>query len=105
MNMEIEGHEFWGADGKNVWYDLQTPKSQVFWLASYNLETGCAHVVQPADRRMVGTLQRVAGRKTFRWRRRRAEQRGRGTTANGFICSALRSGQTGTVPICRIQRR
>jgi oligogalacturonide lyase len=40
MNMEIEGHEFWGADGKNVWYDLQTPKSQVFWLASYNLETG-----------------------------------------------------------------
>ena len=40
MDMEIEGHEFWGADGKHVWYDLQTPKSQVFWLASYELETG-----------------------------------------------------------------
>jgi oligogalacturonide lyase len=40
MNMEIEGHEFWGADGKKVWYDLQTPKSQVFWLASYDLGTG-----------------------------------------------------------------
>ena len=40
MNMEIEGHEFWGADGKWVWYDLQTPKSQVFWVAGYNLETG-----------------------------------------------------------------
>jgi len=40
MNMEIEGHEFWGADGKHVWYDLQTPKSQVFWLANYELATG-----------------------------------------------------------------
>lgn len=40
MNMEIEGHEWWSADGKNVWYDLQTPKSQVFWVAGYNLETG-----------------------------------------------------------------
>lgn len=40
MNMEIEGHEFWGADGKLIWYDLQTPKSQVFWLASYNVSTG-----------------------------------------------------------------
>ena len=40
MNMEIEGHEFWGADGKMIWYDLQTPKSQVFWLASYNVSTG-----------------------------------------------------------------
>jgi len=40
MNMEIEGHEFWGADGKLIWYDLQTPKSHVFWLASYNVATG-----------------------------------------------------------------
>jgi oligogalacturonide lyase len=23
-----------------IWYDLQTPKSQVFWLAGYNLATG-----------------------------------------------------------------
>jgi oligogalacturonide lyase len=40
MNMEIEGHEFWSADGKTIWYDLQTPKSQVFWLAGYNVSSG-----------------------------------------------------------------
>jgi len=40
MNMEIEGHEFWGADGKVIWYDLQTPKSQLFWLAGYEVATG-----------------------------------------------------------------
>jgi oligogalacturonide lyase len=39
MNMEIEGHEFFGADGKTLWYDLQTPKSGVFWLASYDTVT------------------------------------------------------------------
>lgn len=40
MNMEIWGHEFFGHDGKTVWYDLQTPQSGVFWLASYDLTTG-----------------------------------------------------------------
>ena len=40
INMEIEGHEFFGGDGKMIWYDLQTPRSQVFWLAGYNVETG-----------------------------------------------------------------
>jgi oligogalacturonide lyase len=40
MNMEIEGHEFFAADGKSVWYDLQTPKSGVFWLAGVDLVTG-----------------------------------------------------------------
>jgi oligogalacturonide lyase len=40
MNMEIEGHEFFSHDGKTVWYDLQTPRSTVFWLAGVNLETG-----------------------------------------------------------------
>jgi oligogalacturonide lyase len=39
LNMEIAGHEFWGADGKTIWYDLQTPRSQVFWVAGYNVET------------------------------------------------------------------
>ena len=39
MNMEIEGHEFFDNDGKTLWYDLQTPKSQVFWLAKYNTVT------------------------------------------------------------------
>jgi len=40
MNMEIEGHEFFNGDGKWIWYDLQTPKSQVFWLAGFEVSTG-----------------------------------------------------------------
>ena len=40
MNMEIEGHEFFSQDGKSVWYDLQTPRSTVFWLAGVDLTTG-----------------------------------------------------------------
>lgn len=40
MDMEIAGHEFFSADGKTVWYDLQTPRSEVFWLASYEIATG-----------------------------------------------------------------
>jgi oligogalacturonide lyase len=40
INMEIEGHEFFGGDGKIIWYDLQTPRSQVFWLAGYEIATG-----------------------------------------------------------------
>jgi oligogalacturonide lyase len=40
MVMEIAGHEFWSADGKTIWYDLQTPRGEVFWLAGYNVETG-----------------------------------------------------------------
>jgi oligogalacturonide lyase len=40
MAMEIFGHEFWSHDGKTIWYDLQTPRGEVFWLAGYNVETG-----------------------------------------------------------------
>ncbi len=40
MAMEIYGHEFWSSDGKSIWYDLQTPRGEVFWLAGYNIETG-----------------------------------------------------------------
>lgn len=40
MQMEIAGHEFWSADGSTVWYDLQTPRGVVFWLAGYNVKTG-----------------------------------------------------------------
>ena len=40
MLMEIGGHEWFGADGRTVWYDLQTPRSQVFWVAGYNVSTG-----------------------------------------------------------------
>ena len=40
MDMEIAGHEFFGQDGKHIYYDLQTPKSEVFWLAEYDIATG-----------------------------------------------------------------
>jgi oligogalacturonide lyase len=40
MKMEIAGHEFFAADGKAIWYDLQTPRSGVFWVAGLNLESG-----------------------------------------------------------------
>ncbi len=40
MEMEIFGHEFWSADGRTVWYDLQTPRGEVFWLAGLDLESG-----------------------------------------------------------------
>jgi oligogalacturonide lyase len=39
VNGEIAGHEFWDADGKTIWYDLQIPRGQNFYLASYNTET------------------------------------------------------------------
>ncbi len=39
MLMEIAGHEFWGLDGKTIWYDWQFPKGEDFFLAGYDLET------------------------------------------------------------------
>lgn len=39
MNMEIAGHEFFSFDGKRILYDLQTPRGEDFWLASYDIET------------------------------------------------------------------
>jgi oligogalacturonide lyase len=40
MPLEIAGHEFFSHDGKTVWFDLQTPREQVFWLAGVRLDTG-----------------------------------------------------------------
>ena len=40
MNMEIWGHEFFSPDGGTIWYDLQTPRGEDFWLAGYELGTG-----------------------------------------------------------------
>src|SRR5580658_1591551 len=39
MTSEIYGHEFWSADGKTIWYDLQTPRGEDFWLAAYKVDT------------------------------------------------------------------
>jgi oligogalacturonide lyase len=40
MDMEINGHEWWSWDGKTVWFDLQTPRSQVFWIAGVSMTSG-----------------------------------------------------------------
>ena len=40
MDMEIAGHEFWSFDGTRIWFDLQTPRSQVFWIAGVQLANG-----------------------------------------------------------------
>ena len=39
LEMEIAGHEFFSADGKSIWYDLQTPRGEDFWVAGYRLDT------------------------------------------------------------------
>ncbi len=31
--------QFWGKDGETLWYDLQTPRGEDFWLASLNVQT------------------------------------------------------------------
>ena len=40
MDMEINGHEWWSWDGTIVWFDLQTPRSEVFWIAGVETATG-----------------------------------------------------------------
>lgn len=40
QNMEIAGHEWFSADGKTVWYDLQTPRGEDFWVAGFEIATG-----------------------------------------------------------------
>ena len=34
VDMEIAGHEFPSWDGKTIWFDLQIPKGQTFYLAA-----------------------------------------------------------------------
>ena len=38
--MEIAGHEFWSPDGKTVWFDLQVPRGETFFLAGVEIESG-----------------------------------------------------------------
>jgi len=38
--MEIAGHEFWSPDGKTVWFDLQVPRGEKFFLAGVDVATG-----------------------------------------------------------------
>lgn len=39
MPMEIAGHEFFSRDGKTIWFDLQRPRGQTFYLAGLSIET------------------------------------------------------------------
>ncbi len=40
MPMEIAGHEFWSHDGQRVWFDLQMPRGEKFFLASVPVANG-----------------------------------------------------------------
>ena len=40
IEMEIAGHEFFSRDGKSIWYDLQVPRGETFYLANVEIATG-----------------------------------------------------------------
>ncbi len=40
MVNEIAGHEWWGTDGKTIWFDLQMPKGQTFFIGGNDIATG-----------------------------------------------------------------
>jgi len=40
MDMEIAGHEFFSPDGRMIWYDLQMPRGQTFFLRGVDVATG-----------------------------------------------------------------
>jgi len=42
VDREIAGHEFWSWDGKTIWYDLQIPRGETFFLAGQRLSDGKA---------------------------------------------------------------
>jgi oligogalacturonide lyase len=39
MDMEIAGHEFFSPDGKTIWFDLQMPRGETFFVAGANVKT------------------------------------------------------------------
>lgn len=40
MDMEIAGHEWFSPDGKTIWFDLQQPRGETFFVAGTDLQTG-----------------------------------------------------------------
>ena len=40
MHREIAGHEFFSRDGKMIWYDLQKPRGETFYLAGVEVSGG-----------------------------------------------------------------
>ena len=75
MDMEIAGHEFFSADGKTIWYDLQTPKSKVFWLAGIDIDSGEDARVIPLRGEEWSVHFNVSPDGSVRRRRRRPAQR------------------------------
>jgi len=39
VDMEIAGHEWFAPDGKNIWFDLQVPRSVKFYVAGTDVKT------------------------------------------------------------------
>ncbi|TAL06106.1 MAG: oligogalacturonate lyase [Verrucomicrobia bacterium] len=37
---EIAGHEWWSHDGQTVWFDLQMPKGETFFIGGVDVKTG-----------------------------------------------------------------
>ena len=62
MAMEIFGHEFWSADGRKIWYDLQTLRGEDFWLASYEVDSGkrAWYHSQASPMRLMSCSQRLS---------------------------------------------
>lgn len=42
VHREIAGHEFFSPDGQTIWYDLQIPRGETFYLASKTVKTNKA---------------------------------------------------------------
>jgi oligogalacturonide lyase len=40
MDMEIAGHEFFAPDGRSIWFDLQMPRGQRFFMAGADVHSG-----------------------------------------------------------------
>lgn len=40
MDMEIAGHEWFGTSGKRIWFDLQQPRGEAFFVAGTDVKTG-----------------------------------------------------------------
>jgi len=46
---EIAGHEFWSPDGKRIWFDLQVPRGEKFFLASTPVGDDVTSLNNPAN--------------------------------------------------------
>lgn len=46
MDMEIAGHEWPSADGKKIWFDLQKPRGQTFFVSGVDVNTGVEKTYQ-----------------------------------------------------------